>query len=422
MGLFSPIEDFLVALLLMLLVCRILGLLAKRLGVSSMVGEIVGGLILSPLLLNILSAGPDISLFADFAIIVIMFHSGLFTDFSSFRSQRVSSIVVGALGVAVTFLLIFCLTHLVLGFALKTSLFLGAIISNSAIEVCASVLRDVNNERLRSLVIGASFVDDIMAVFVLGVVLTFVGASPSEATPLIGVAGFSLPPLAVLGVTSVKVIVFLLLVSFVMSKVLALVMDRFVGRGFEVMLTIGFLTAFLLGILSRWVGLHEVIGVYLAGLILSRWGILPDPMLFRGISIAKFRETLSAMIYSLFSPIFFGFVGILLGGALHSSGASDLPMLFVLVLLMTFFALAGKVVGCGLGARLKGIAPSGALLIGVAMGGRGALEFILIQFGLEKGLMDQGQFSAVIIVTLMTIILTPVLFRIVQGRISDVHI
>jgi Kef-type K+ transport system membrane component KefB len=59
---------------------------------------------------------------------------------------------------------------------------------------------------------------------------------------------------------------------------------------------------------------------------------------------------------------------------------------------------------------------SGALLIGVALGGRGALEFILIQSGLSTGLLDHDQFSTVTLVLLMTILLTPLLFRVVSER------
>jgi len=417
LGLFSSIEDILIALLLLILLGRSLGLLARRLKVSPMVGEVMGGLLLSPLLLGLLEAGTDLSLFADFAIIVIMFHSGVFTDFSSFKSQKNSSLIIGALGVIVTFGLIFTSSYFVLQFGFKTSLFLGAILSNSAIEVCATLLRDVKNERLRTLVVGASFVDDIMAVFVLGVVLTFVGTTQENALPILGGLEYEISPFLLLSITSVKVVSFLFLTFMVISRLYAKVLDRFIGRGFEVVMTIGFLTAFALGIFSRWVGLHEVIGVYLAGLLFSRWGILPDPMLSRGIAMMKFKQTLNAMMESIFSPIFFGFVGILLGGALSGIEMGEASVLIFGLAILGTFALAGKVVGCGAGARFMGFKPAGAMVIGIAMGGRGALEFILIQSGLEKGLLDQNQFSLVITVTLMTILLTPVLFRMLRSRL-----
>jgi len=293
-------------------------------------------------------------------------------------------------------------------------LFLGAIISNSAIEVTASVLRN-SNEKLRAIVIGASFVDDIMAVFVLGVVLTFVGSEPQDVLPLLKYLGFTFAPVVAFFITSGKVLIFLISVIFIFSRLFSMILDRFATRGFEVLLTIGFLTALGLGIFSKWVGMHEVIGVYLAGLILARWGILPDPMLTRGIASMKFRETLSFMMDSLFSPIFFGFVGILLGGALVGS-SDNIATVFLWVMIITTIAILAKILGCGLGAMFRGIPASSALLIGVAMGGRGALEFILIQSGLRTGLLDHDQFSTVTLVLLMTILLTPLLFRVVSER------
>jgi Kef-type K+ transport system membrane component KefB len=254
-----------------------------------------------------------------------------------------------------------------------------------------------------------------MAVFVLGVVLTFVGSEPQDVLPLLRHLGFTFSPVVAFFITSGKVMVFLLSVIFVFSKLFAMLLDRFAGRGFEVLLTLGFLTAFSLGIFSKWVGMHEVIGVYLAGLILARWGIMPDPMLTRGIASMKFQETLSFMMDSLFSPIFFGFVGILLGGALVGS-SGNIGTIFIWVAIITAIALLAKVVGCGLGARMRKFSSSGALLIGVALGGRGALEFILIQSGLSTGLLDHDQFSTVTLVLLMTILLTPLLFRVVSDR------
>ncbi|HHD16908.1 MAG TPA: cation:proton antiporter [Euryarchaeota archaeon] len=412
-------DDTLIALLLLLLLSRSTGLLLKRARISPIVGEVLGGLILSPLFLNMLEEGPTLLTFSEFAIIVIMFHSGLHTDFSSFKKYRMTSIVVGAAGVIVSFATIFTLSYLVFDLSLETSLFLGAILSNSAIEVSSAMLARTSHDRLRTIVVGASFIDDILAVFVLGVVLSFVSGTPGVLSPLFGELEGVTATVVSLAFTSVKVIAFLIITFYVLSRISGKVLDRFSGKGFEVLLSIGFLFALGLGIVSRWVGLHEVIGVYLAGLILSRWGILPDPMLSRGINWMKFKETFTLMMDSLFSPIFFGVVGILLGSSLVSEGGNSLLYILFGVLAFTFFAFMGKIVGCGIGSRMRAIPPAGALLIGTAMGGRGALEFILIKSGLKEGLLSPDEFSIVIIVTLLTIMLTPVLYRTMEQHFRD---
>ncbi len=411
MGLFRPVDDILLALLFLLIFSRGLGLLFRRVNVSPVVGEVLGGIVLSPLVLGILTDFSDVQTFAEFAVIVVMFHSGLYTDFSAFRSQRWGSILIGALGVAVTFALIFTASLLVLSFSLETSLFLGAIISNSAIEVSSTVLRHTRFKRLKTLVVGASFVDDIMAVFVLGVVLTFVRTTPGILIPVIGnVEGIQLTLLS-LSFTSLQVGLFLILTFFVLTKVSHKVLDRIVPRGFEVLLSFGFFLAFSLGIVSKWVGLHEVIGVYIAGLLLSSWSQVPDPMMKRGVAFMKFKTFFTRMTESLFSPIFFGVVGIMLGSALVTEGGGSVPYVMLGSLALFLLAIAGKSIGCGLGARLKGTVPSGAMLIGVAMWGRGALELILIKTGLREGFISPEEFSMVILMTMLTILITPLAYR-----------
>lgn len=411
MGLMNPYNGLLLSLLLILLLSRGLGLLFKKFKISSMVGEVIGGLLLSPLVIGVLDERSDIQTISGFAVIVIMFHSGLHTDFSSFRKHRWSSIVIGALGVFFTFSLVFIVALFVFSLNLETSLFMGAIISNSAIEVSSALLLTTRFKKLRTLVVGASFVDDILAVFMLGVVLSFVKTPHSTVLPFIGeLEGPVLSGLSLLFI-SIKVGAFLVLTSFVFNKISHKVMDRFVHRGFEVLLSIGFLLAFGLGLLAKWVGLNEIIGVYLAGLILSSWGVVPDPMMNRGVAFMKFKRFFNKMMESLFSPIFFGFVGIMLGSALVHEGGGSVLYILLGSLVFLFFALSGKLLGCGLGARLKGIAPAGAMLIGVSMWGRGALELVLARSGMNEGILAQDGFSIVVIMTLLTILITPLAYR-----------
>jgi len=417
LALFEPVTDTLLALLILLLLSRTFGLLSDRFSISPMFGNVLAGLALSPLILNVLTIQADLSTFASFAIIVIMFHSGINTDFSSFKDNRVTSLVVGTFGVIVSFFLIFSLSFWIFDFSFEASLFLGAILSNSAIEVCSTLLRDSRDERIKSIVIGASFVDDVLAVFVLGVVLSFVHRPSSILEPITGETSDLITNGINLVFTSIKVIAFLLITFYLLTHFTGRLLDRFSRRGFPVLLSIGFILAFALGIFASWMGLHEIIGVYLAGLILSQWGVRSDPMLTRGVNLMKFKETLSYMMVSLFSPLFFGYVGIRLGDALIDQGGGELLLLFVGVVLFTIFSFMGKIVGCGAGARIKGMVPDQAVIIGIAMIGRGALELILIRSGADEKLIDSTQFSILTIVTLFTILLTPVLYRFASRRL-----
>jgi Kef-type K+ transport system membrane component KefB len=117
------------------------------------------------------------------------------------------------------------------------------------------------------------------------------------------------------------------------------------------------------------------------------------------------------MTESLFSPIFFGVVGIMLGSALVKEGGGSVPYIILGALALFLLAVAGKSIGCGWGARMRGTAPSGAMIIGVAMWGRGALELILIKTGLREGFISPEEFSMVVIMTMLTVLITPLAYR-----------
>lgn len=74
-------------------------------------------------------------------------------------------------------------------------------------------------------------------------------------------------------------------------------------------------------------------------------------------------------------------------------------------------AVLGKLLGCGLGAKLFGLSWMDSALIGIGMGGRGSLELAILTFGLSAGLIDQGLFATVIVVSMLTALTTPIFFR-----------
>ena len=106
-----------------------------------------------------------------------------------------------------------------------------------------------------------------------------------------------------------------------------------------------------------------------------------------------------------------------MGDALSGS-IGRIGTIYVWVALIATVAIVSKLVGCGIGALIRKIPTQGAVLIGVALCGRGALEFILIQSGLDRGLLSEDQFSTVILVVLISILLTPLLFRLVRSRVK----
>ena len=388
--------DLLLSLIVLILVSRLFGFLFTKYEYQSMIGEVIGGFILGPMVLSIIFPTEALTLFADFGILLIMLVAGMETDFNAFKQNMKGSVVIAALGVVATFAMVY-FPLVWLGFRWETSLFLSAIMSNSAIEVCASIFSKSSHPTLKSVVLGASFVDDIMAVFLLGIVSSSVlGDAPMT--------------LASISVISIKILLFMVISFFFISKLIDWLFDRIrEEEGSEkLLLTTAVLAAFAFGIAARLVGLNSVIGAYIGGLVIGKWGMKVGPMLKRRIAWNRMMGDLNSMLKAIFAPLFFGYVGLVL--SYNTIGSSNYLFILATVGLLVGLGFAGKYIGCGLGARLSGFSGRASFMIGTAMLGRGALEMILARYALESGVISQDIFTALILFVLVTIIVAPLLY------------
>ena len=114
-------------------------------------------------------------------------------------------------------------------------------------------------------------------------------------------------------------------------------------------------------------------------------------------------------------PLFFGFIGL----SVVIEYATDFLNIIPLILALTILAVLGKVIGCGLGAKIYRFSNRESYSIGCAMCGRGALELVLLSFGRSINLIDDTIFTALVMVTILTVIITPLLFTLMERRIKS---
>ena len=399
-------SDFLFLLILIFL-GRFFGLIFSKYKFQSLIGEVLAGVLLSPLILGILYPTEALKTFSQFGIIMLMLLSGLLTDFKSFKEYKKSSVIVGVMGVLFSVILIF-FGLIFLSVSWQTALFISVILSNTAVEVCARLMMESTvSKEIHAIVMGASFVDDIVAVFLIGVVgsitlgenITFVS----------------------LTIVSLEVIAFILLslmaIPYLFEKFS--VIDKLIGTGpkrEKILLTFTILFAILFAIIAQYSGLQGVIGAYIGGLIIGEWGSKVGPMLKRRVAYEDLVDDIEPITHALFTPLFFGFVGLQLGAILSQFGTT--LYMWLIVILLTILAIVGKFFGCGLGSKMSGLDWKSSGFIGMAMGGRGALELVLISLGYDKGIVPGEVFAAVIFVTLLTVIITPIQLRIYQKRVK----
>jgi Kef-type K+ transport system membrane component KefB len=410
--------DYLYWLILLLLFGRLLGELFRRFDFQPLIGEVLAGLILGPAIIGLtvttINGVNPLEYFSQFGIIMLMLLAGLITDFESFAENKISSIVIGVLGMVICFVLLFIPMRFLFDMDPLPALFIAAIFSNTAIEVCAGIMMDSSNQRLKNVVMGASFVDDIIAVFLIGIVSPLV-FNPDQTIQIADVVWLAL-----------MVIIFLIITLVALSWLVEKIFDR-LHKGTEEykwMLTSTFILTFILALTATWVGLHYVIGAYIAGLIVGKWGSKVGPLLRRRITWHKLVGDINPPLRAIFGPIFFGYIGltvsVLIKGG-ENTIFGDIPAVSLvavapLILVLGFLVFAGKITGCGLGARLCNFNKNESVTIGTAMCGRGALELVLLSFGLEIGVITNNHFISLVIVTLITIIMTPILYTLAVRR------
>ncbi len=400
--------NYLTAIVLLLLVGRGLGMLFRYLGFQTLIGEVLAGVILGPLCLRLIDpvSTPEISVFADMGIIMLMLLAGLMTNYRAFTKTVRTSSFVGGVGVAVSFLLVY-FPLVSVGLNFQAALFIAAILSNTAIEVCARILIDQSGTRLGSVVIGASFIDDIIAVFIIAVVTSQVGMGTDQLT-LIGIQFTVDNILLKLLIIAMVVTAFILLSLIGVTKLIERIFDHIYRRahGEKILLTATLLITFTFAVVARQIGLHEVIGAYIAGLIIGRWGTKVRPMLKRRIAWQKLVDDIDPQMRAIFGPLFFGYIGMLF----TISTIGQPTALVLLFVFMLGLALAGKILGCGLSARFSRFDTRESFIIGCAMCGRGALGLVLARFGVELGILEQIHFNALVLTVLATVIVTPMLY------------
>ena len=404
-------EEFLLPVVLLLLLGRTLGHVFQRYGFQSLIGEVLAGIILGPIMFVLVAPyfiepSTELSVLSQFGVLMLMLLSGLMTDYKTFLKNRRASISIGIAGVAVTFILIYLPLYLIIGpiynISPMTSLFIAAILSNTAIEICAAVLLRSRRSRLKAVVIGASFVDDIIAVFLIGIVSSMVYSG-------------SVPSIQSLVFLSIEIVAFLAISLLLASIIIERIFDRLIGGESKITLTVTLVVAFLFAIVAKLIGLHEVIGAYIAGLIIGKWGEHVGPMLKRRIAWEKLKADIDTPLRAIFGPLFFGFIGL----SVMLPNYDQLYLLIPLILVISVLAILGKVIGCYLGAKLFNFSNNESLTIGCAMGGRGALELVLVSFGFGTGLIDETIFTTLVMVTVITVIATPIMYAVSERRIKD---
>ena len=336
------------------------------------------GLVLGPSLLNLIRPNDPLALLAEVGVILLMFRAGLETDLVQMRQVGLAATIVALGGVLLPFGGGFALGRM-FGLSDLPALFVGAVLTATSVSISAEVLRELGHLRgkVGATILGAAVIDDVLGVLVLSLVLGLAG----KGDPLIA-AG--------------QMAVFFPVAWFIGDRLLPQLRKiEHLAGGQDTVLAI------LLGLvmLFAWAAealgsVADITGAYLLGIVVARYTD-EEHVVHHGSS---------ALAYAFVVPVFFVNIG--LEANVTTLGAAPL-----FTILMVLLAIAGKVVGCGVGALTMRMPLREALQIGIGMTARGEVALVMIAAGRAAGLVNDTLFTATIVMALVTTLITPPLLR-----------
>jgi len=410
-------HDILVLVLqiaVLLLVARLLGELASRLGQPSVIGEILAGIILGPSLLS--SAIPVfgewilpqtevqgyllevISLLGAMFLLLI---TGLETDIQLIKRHAKTAMGVSFGGITVTFITGFFLGIYLPEFLLADpderivfALFVATAMSISAIPVIAKVLMDMNLMRrdIGQTIIAAGMSDDTTGWILLSIVAGIAAGDAVTAGTVLTTIG-SVLAFMVLSFTVGR---------WIVKKVFIYVQDEVISR--DRILTLIIVFTFLWGAITQALNLEAILGAFVMGILFGMIRRVPEQVF----------QKLESIALGIFAPIFFAVAGL----KVNVINLFD-PTLLLITLLVIAIATIGKIAGTYFGARVIGKKDHWtSLSFGAGLNARGAMEIIIATIGLRLGILSQDMFSIIVVMAIATSLMAPVALRYVLKKVT----
>jgi Kef-type K+ transport system membrane component KefB len=408
---FTPTDysvHFFLQLAIIIATCRIVGWLGQKfLAQPQVVGEMIAGVILGPSLFGLFFPDLQAAIFpketknilytgAQLGVGLYMFLVGTTLQLDHFKSKARSAISVSLAGIIAPFIIAFLITPLLLKidglFApgisqFNATLFMGACIALTAFPMLARIIneRGLSNTSLGTLSLTAGAFDDAVSWCVLAVVLATFGGGPGVAVLAIG--------------GGVSYAIFLMLFG---RKLLA-PLGRMVEREGEMSLNVLGITLALFCLSAFFmdaVGIHAIFGGFILGAVMPR-----------GLFAEELKKKVEPVAVILLLPMFFTYSG--LNTRMDMVNSAELLLIALGILAASILAKGGA---CYLAARLAGEDNRTALGIGALMNSRGLMELIIINIGLQKGIIGPTLFSMMVLMAIVTTMMASPLFEIFYGK------
>jgi Kef-type K+ transport system membrane component KefB len=394
----------LLALLVIVLTARLFGALFQWVKQPPVIGEVIAGIALGPSLLGRIapevseyvlpaSVAPFLGTIAQVGVILFMFIVGMELDTSLLRKKTHAALAISHASIIAPF---------VLGSAaalwiypkLATrdvpfdlfALFMGVAMSITAFPVLARILTDrgIHKTRLGVLAISCAAVDDVTAWCLLALMVSMAQSRVTGALVTIALTGGYIA------------FMFLVLRPLVQKAVRAQEVTQKLGKN---AVAVVFVALLLSALATEYIGIHAIFGAFLLGAVIPH-----DSLLSR-----RLNEKLEDVVLVLLLPAFFAFTGMRTKIGLVSGLDHWLTCAVIIAV-----ACAGKFGGSALAARMTGLGWRDAMSLGALMNTRGLMELVVLNIGLELGVISETLFAMMVIMALVTTFATSPLLSLLQ--------
>ena len=415
--------EILLPLALILLFAKLMGLGTHRLGMPAVIGMLVAGILIGVLQFipwaplqdalfstDIMSA---LKIMSKIGVVLIMFSAGLGTDLKKLKQTGVASVVITIFGIFVPMLFGFLVAFLfdyftpisltnepgAIGeFNLLSDLFYGAILTATSVSVTVAVLKELGklDSKVGTSIVAAAVIDDVIGIIILSV-LTGFASGTGENT---GWSWFS--PNAPMVVIKIVIFFIAAIGLGILLRMLFNVMERKSPHNRRVPI-ISLAACFLYAYFAEKIfGVADITGAYLAGILLG--GTLSET--------PYVESKVDQMGYLFFSPIFFANIGIANIKMFSSINLQFLAFGAVFVVA----ALLGKILGCGVGAKITKFNYRESLRVGLGIMVRAEVILICTEKGVACGLVNPAVYPFIILIILISSVLTPVFMKLSYRR------
>ncbi|HYZ89818.1 MAG TPA: cation:proton antiporter [Myxococcales bacterium] len=398
----DPVAGLVLSLALILLVAKIGGDLAARIGQPAVLGELFGGILLGnvplfgPAVLERLKHDPTLDVLGKIGALILLFEVGLESTVAQMLRVGLSSLLVATVGVIGPFFLGFAVALWLLpGSSAYEHAFLATVLCATSVGITARVFKDLGRVQTAEarIVLGAAVIDDVLGLLVLAVVAA-VASAADRGNELSGAAiAFSVGK-------AIAFVIGAIAAGVLLSRHLFLVAARLRARG--VLIAVGLSFCFVLSWLADEVGLAPIVGAFAAGLVLE--DVHSTAFTGRG---ERALDQLIEPISQFLVPIFF----VLMGVRTDLRALSQIHILG-LAAALTLAAIVGKQI-CGLAVLERGV---DRVFVGLGMIPRGEVGLVVASIGQGmtvrgEPMVDTATFSAAVIMVMVTTLITPPLLK-----------